>query len=157
MPPREISNEEAYLAMHTLRLEYATGTYDNDPVDLERVKNVLPDVDGKTWYGTLDPVQVDQLGLAFSLYLSDAEKASVKSKHPTIDWDAKYSQEAFLEACKDVKDQAGTIGINLGHLLQGIGGADLSSRGWKEFAKLRARGLPVGLYVKECVELARGF
>jgi hypothetical protein len=135
---------DAYVAMHEMRMDYAVGRYDNDPLGpelLQRCKNLgLPKNDaGKEFWEVLDQRQIDEISVCLAMkILAPEAMASLYEKFPEVQWDT-YTGDAFDSACKD-------FFLQNPDKIPAVCFAECNS--WKH------GGLPIGRYI---TELARNF
>lgn len=93
-----VSEERAYIAMHELRLEYATGELPEEGVRQITEEGML------SMIATLDQNQVHELEMASALDLLDSSALqSLKEKHPLYNFEPERCRELFLSKIRDAK------------------------------------------------------
>lgn len=139
--------------MHTLRLDYAVGKFDDAPDRLEAMKTVLPIKDGKHFYEVLDDAQIAELAACFCMgddYIDAKERASVVEKFPDVDW-KKFTYEAFVGGLQTLKKENSEFAKAVEKALK----HDTSDSSWDEVTGFRHGEIPVGLVLKLTIEDAR--
>jgi hypothetical protein len=146
-----VTEAEAYVAMHELRLDYAIGKSDDAQIDLLKKTFDKKAFDGKYFFEVLDEPQIDSLAVTLALgILTPEQRTSVTTKFPAICWD-KYTEESFFDAIS----QATTEVSEFSEKLKKLGKDDLDSDGWNNFINVRVANRPIGLFLRETVRLAR--
>ena len=138
--------------MHTMRVKYAVGKYDTDPLFLAEMQNRVPlKTDGKYFYERLDQPQITELSAGFILgVFNEAEKESVRTKFPDIDWSI-YTEESYVAALEEAHVANPTFVQNARKAAQ----YETAHAAWAKVSEMHQDGIPVGWVMRYIVDMAR--
>ena len=139
------------IVIHEMRVAFALGAY--DAAALANLRQDFPEtMDGIYVYECLHTPQLDELTVLCGLgAVSAPEKLSLKTKYPTVQWDAFTEatfKKAVRQACKD------PVFFTELHRLIHMCYDPIEAKEWHAFASRRYEDCPVGLYMR--MATARG-